>query len=222
MDSAFFFHTLAMAQRLQSSASAPLSAPSTLLLPSSHADGATAHPRTRWAAEDALFSAVMGRRAQLIDVDSLSGTFLSCAFLCRGALSLGSVQRQVELWTPQLSFASLGSGHDGRSHWKVGLCSAPSLSAPRTVLALANNTAIAARLRAMHRRCTALYQRRAHWHHYRDYGLEEDAMQRALDHLLDVADAYRALERTGQQQPRPELQQRSAATSRTNRAHTRA
>ena len=203
VESPFYFHTLAMALRLQSSATAPWSAPSTLHFPSSHSSGHLSGPsyRSQAAMEDSLFSSALSRKHQLIELDPTSGTYLSCAFLCRGGLSLGSVQRQVALWSPQMRFASMGEeevgdvgGRSGRSHWKLGLCSVPSLSAPSTVLCLSNNSAIASRLLALRRRCLHLFQRRAHWHHYEECGLEVENLQQSLQHLQDVADAYTAVE----------------------------
>ena len=195
-ESPFYFHTLSMALRLQSSASAPWAAPSTVHFPSSHRDGLSASYRSQTAMEDALFASALSRRHQLLQVDPLSSSYLSCALLGRGALSLGSLQRAVAVWSPQMRFASLGddAGGGGRSHWKLGLCSVASLSAPATVLSLANSSAIAGRLDGLRRRCLGLFQRRAHWHHYDEFGLEEDDVRQALRHLSDVAAAYRAVE----------------------------
>ena len=202
-ESAFLFHTLAMAQRLQAAASSPLSAPSTLLFPTSHSNAlGSSRPRTAAAMEDALFASAVSRRQQLIHLDPLSGTYLSAAFLCRGALSLGSLQRQVAVWSPQMRFAQLGGEEEeggegaleGGSHWKLGLCSVPSLTSSATVLALSNNSAIATRLRSITRSCQGLFQRRAHFHHYSAYGLEEQHIQQALQRLTHVADAYTTLE----------------------------
>ena len=202
-ESPYLFHTLAMAQRLQAAASSPFAAPSTLLFPVSHSNSlGSSRPRTAAAMEDALFASALSRRHQLIHLDPLSGTYLSAALLCRGALTLGSLQRQVALWSPQMSFAALGAeeeegqgGLDGRSHWKLGLCSVPSLTAGATVLALSNNSAIATRLLSLHRTCTSLFQRRAHFHHYSDCGMEETNIHQALQRITDVADAYTALDR---------------------------
>ena len=194
-ESAYFFHTLSEALRLHSSASSPWSAPSTVHFPSSRRDGLSPSYRSTTAMEEALFASALSRRQQLLDVDPLSGCYLSSALLCRGSLSLGSLQRAVAVWSPQMRFAALGDeSGGGRSHWKLGLCSVPSLSSPASVLSLSNSSAIAGRLDGVRRRCLALFQRRAHWHHYEQFGLEEDDLLDALQRLTHVADTYRALE----------------------------
>ena len=135
-----------------------------------------------------------------VEMDPTSGTYLSCALLCRGGVSLGSLQRQVELLSAQMSFVSLsGCSEDpsaarqsiGSGSWKLGLCSVPPQSAPTSVLALSNNTAVAPRLQALHDRCLSLFARRAHWHHYMDCGLEEEQMKQALMQIRDTVDAYK-------------------------------
>ena len=135
-----------------------------------------------------------------VKMDPQSGSYLSCALLCRGDVTLGSLQRQVELLSPHMSFASLlapahrptdtraVSGRGGS--WKLGLCSVPPLYAARAVLALSNNTAVAPRLQAVHDRCMSLFARRAHWHHYLECGLEEQHMTDSLMHIQDTVAAY--------------------------------
>ena len=142
-------------------------------------------------------------------MDPLSGTYLSCALLCRGSVTLGSLQRQVDLLSTHMSFAAVADavgdpvgGHESSStggSWKLGLCSVPAPSAATTVLALSNNTAIVPRLQALHDRCFSLFARRAHWHHYLDCGLEEEQLNDSLYQLRDTMSAYDSFE----QQPRP-------------------
>ena len=133
-----------------------------------------------------------------VQMSPLSGTYLSCALLCRGDISLGSVQRQVDLLSAQMSFASVAGSRDSRAanasggSWKLGLCSVPAQSAAGTVLALSNNSAVAPRLQAVHDRCLSLFARRAHWHHYLDCGLEEQHMTDSLSHIRDTVAAYTA------------------------------
>ena len=138
-------------------------------------------------------------------MDPLSGTYLSCALLCRGDVTLGAVQRQVDLLSAQMSFVTMdgsstrgeSGGGNGRGSWKVGLCTVAPQSASTTVLALSNNTAVAPRLQALHDRCLSLFARRAHWHHYLDCGLEEQQMNDSLLHLRDTVSAYNAVARPG-------------------------
>ena len=115
-------------------------------------------------------------------------------------MTLGSLQRQVDLLSAQMSFVPVAgsarasdvraaAGGSGGG-WKLGLCSVPAQSAPTTVLALSNNTAVAPRLQALHDRCLSLFARRAHWHHYLDCGLEEQQMTDSLLHIRDTIAAY--------------------------------
>ena len=129
----------------------------------------------------------------MCEMDPLSGTYLSCALLCRGALSLGSVQRQVESLSARMRFVSVGDERGGGGgSWKLGLCAEPGLGVASSVLALSNTSAVTPRLQALHDRCVSLFGRRAHWHHYRDCGLEEQHMADELLHIRDTIAAYSA------------------------------
>merc|ERR1712203_377977 len=94
--------------------------------------------------------------------------FASCMLL-RGDVSLSDATRNIERLRTRLNLVPWNT-----EGFKVGLCSVPAMQHPVSLLALANNSAIAELFSDMRDRFMRLYQVRAHTHHYTDHIALED------------------------------------------------
>ena len=83
---------------------------------------------------------------------------------------------------------------------KVGLCAAPPVGQPVSLLALSNSCAIADALGQATARFDLLYKRRAHLHHFTQY-MEAEALAGAREVVRSVASEYNRLKDTS---PPPE------------------
>lgn len=139
----------------------------------------------------AMFNDAFTRGHQLIRGDPRSATHLAVGLLLRGDIALSDVQSNVERLKREIPLARWNP--DG---FKVGLCAQPPLHQANSLLALSNNTSLAAPLQAGLDRFAHLYRMRAHAHHYTQFSgdsephLFDDAMER----LAGLVDGYRQVE----------------------------
>eukprot|EP01135_Chromosphaera_perkinsii_P008982 Nk52_evm1s1568 gene=Nk52_evmTU1s1568 len=123
-------------------------------------------------------------------------TYLACALMGRGNITVSDVRRNIEAlkygYSSAGSSSSSGAGscHSGvelinnnvpsgttatpklrfpywnSDGWKTGLCSLPPVGQKQALLTLANNCCIANAFGGIRQRFLKLYRRRAHVHHY--------------------------------------------------------
>ena len=140
---------------------------------------------------DAMFAAAFAPGAQLLRGDPHAAVHLACGLLARGDVPLSDVTRNVGRLRRELRMAAWNP--DG---FKVGICAARALHAPQALLALSNNTAAAATLRAARARCARLRRVGAHLHHYAEY-MDLAGFDEADEALADVIGAYEEVAREG-------------------------
>eukprot|EP01062_Namystynia_karyoxenos_P051506 TRINITY_DN40506_c0_g1_i1.p2 TRINITY_DN40506_c0_g1~~TRINITY_DN40506_c0_g1_i1.p2 ORF type:complete len:521 (+),score=210.52 TRINITY_DN40506_c0_g1_i1:71-1564(+) len=133
---------------------------------------------------DQLFADSFDRRHQLIGCDPRGGRYFAACMLLRGDVSLGDATRNIEGLRARLPLVPWNT-----EGFKVGLCSVPAPEQPVSMLALANNSAIAGLFGDMRDRFMKLYQVRAHTHHYTDYIALED-FDRSLGVVTEVMGDY--------------------------------
>ena len=137
-------------------------------------------PRTM----DQIFTEVFGRDRQLAQVDPRRSTYLACALMMRGAVTVSDANRNVERLRKGLRMAHWVS--DG---FKVGLCDRPPTGTPYSALCLANNCAMRKPLDAMTSRFQKLRKRNLYVHHYGEF-MSIDDMDLAAMSIGDLADEY--------------------------------
>jgi len=123
--------------------------------------GVDSRQRPRAAVVRQLFMDAFSRSHQLIRADPRTGSYLACALLLRGDLSVSDVNNAMAKIQP-----TINNVHWNDDGFKVGLCGAPPLGSPHGLLCLANNSCIATTFDSMHDRFMRLYSRRAMLHHY--------------------------------------------------------
>ena len=137
-------------------------------------------PRTM----DQIFTEVFGRDRQLAAVDPRRSTYLACALMMRGAVTVSDASRNVDRLRKGLRMAHWVS--DG---FKVGLCDRAPTGTPYSALCLANNCAMRKPLDAMTSRFQKLRRRNLYVHHYGEF-MEIDDMDAAAGTIVDLAEEY--------------------------------
>ena len=137
-------------------------------------------PRTM----DQIFTEVFGRDRQLASVDPRRSTYLACALMMRGAVTVSDASRNVDRLRKGLRMAHWVS--DG---FKVGLCDRAPTGTPYSALCLANNCAMRKPLDAMTSRFQKLRRRNLYVHHYGEF-MEIDDMDAAAGTIADLAEEY--------------------------------
>lgn len=133
-----------------------------------------------------LFTEVLSPQAQLMRCDPKHSTLLACGLLLRGDVTVSDAQRNLARLRPQLRLP----------HWnpdgiKVGLCAAPPVGQPQSLLALCNSCAMADVLHDATARFDRLYKRRAHLHHFTQY-MDAAGLAEAREAVARVAADYTA------------------------------
>ena len=126
---------------------------------------------------------------QLMPVDPKRSTFLACAFMMRGDVTISDAIRTVERVRNTLCTA-----HWNPDAFKLGLCDVPPAGQKYSVLTLANNCAIRHPFRDLMTRFMKLYRARAHVHHYTKAGMDEAQMHHAAVSLDTLCNEYESLE----------------------------
>ena len=127
---------------------------------------------------------MFGRDRQLAAVDPRRSTYLACALMMRGAVTVSDASRNVDRLRKGLRMAHWVS--DG---FKVGLCDRAPTGTPYSALCLANNCAMRKPLDAMTSRFQKLRRRNLYVHHYGEF-MEIDDMDAAAGTIADLAEEY--------------------------------
>ena len=138
---------------------------------------------------EGLFSDVLGPHAQLMRAENAASdprhsTMLACALLLRGDVTVSDAQRNLARLRPQIKLPSWNP--DGV---KIGLCAAPSVGQPQSLLALSNSCAMGSVLSDAVSRFDRLYKRKAHVHHFTEY-VETDVLAHARETVRHTALEY--------------------------------
>jgi len=123
------------------------------------------------------------------EVATRSEVHLACALLGRGDVVASDVNCAIERLKTTMRMPRWNP--DG---FKVGLCSAPPLAAPRAVLCLQNATSISSTFSALRDRFHLLYRRKAMLHHYTQY-VDAERFDDALNDLDELIESYAEAQR---------------------------
>lgn len=146
---------------------------------------------------DQVFSDALAPAHQLAKVDPRTGTYLALGLIMRGQATITDVNRNIARLRPSLRMA-----HWASEGFKVGLCAQPPVGMPYSLLALANNSAIAGTFTAMRDRFNKLYSRKFYAHHYEQY-MEPGQFEAAAETVTDLIDQYQAVDAAARAPPPP-------------------
>ncbi|EAY06317.1 Tubulin/FtsZ family, GTPase domain containing protein [Trichomonas vaginalis G3] len=143
------------------------------------------YPKNPPRSEKSFFSEAMSNKATLCDIDHSQGTYLSTALLIRGNISESSVQQNTTQLAEKMKFPKWNT-----EHWKIGLCSTPSLTSKISICSLCNTTSITGMFDTILGRYTKLASRGAYIHLFNDNGVEREDFEEAADLINFVRDEY--------------------------------
>ncbi|XP_077363466.1 tubulin epsilon chain [Festucalex cinctus] len=139
---------------------------------------------------DKLFSDVFSKGHHLIKADPKRSLYLGCALMLRGNVHMSDLRRNIERLKSVVPFVSWNP-----EGWKTSICSVPPIGHTRSVLALANTTAIKSTFMEMRVRFHKLYRKKAHLHHYLQVeGMEESLFSEAATSLDSLIEEYHHLD----------------------------
>ncbi|KAJ4461873.1 putative Tubulin epsilon chain [Paratrimastix pyriformis] len=148
-----------------------------------------------------MFDAVFHRDSQIIQADPTQHFYLGCGLFVRGShVEISDIHNNIARIRPNLKMVPWN-----QEAFKVGLCGAPPVGLPYSLLCLANNTCVTQPLEAMIQRWNSLFKHHAHVHHYTEFiGLDEmaEAKERVLSVCRDYAEVERMAGTGGQAVPR--------------------
>eukprot|EP00667_Euglena_gracilis_P016513 EG_transcript_17300 len=138
---------------------------------------------------DQMFADSIDKDYQMIQADPRRHKYLACALMARGKdVTIADVTRNVERLQKKLNMI-----YWNREGFKVGLCSAPPLGQPYSLLSLANNVCFGDVLQRVTDRCMRLYRVKAHLYHYTKY-IHPDIFEDALENIRCSIDDYETLD----------------------------
>uniref|UniRef100_A0A1B6D8E1 Tubulin/FtsZ GTPase domain-containing protein n=1 Tax=Clastoptera arizonana TaxID=38151 RepID=A0A1B6D8E1_9HEMI len=133
-----------------------------------------------------LFVEVCSRDNQLDRINSLSGTILSSALICRGDVPLFTCRDYVNRF--QAKFKFVGWNKTGI---KTSLCSIPAAGVSSSLLSLTNSSNMSSLFQDALHHFNLLYRRKAHVHHYTNVdGFESSDFDVAKESMLDSIQRY--------------------------------
>ncbi|XP_075239789.1 tubulin epsilon chain-like [Convolutriloba macropyga] len=139
---------------------------------------------------DAMFTNSFSAEYHLLEVDPKHDVYVACALLLRGAnVTLSDVRRNIDRMRKQTKFI-----HWNEEGWKAGICSAPPVGLPYSLLNLSNNLCIRHTFVNLENRFMKLYRRKANLHHYtRVDQMSADVMAEAAESLRSQILEYEGL-----------------------------
>eukprot|EP00898_Chlorokybus_atmophyticus_P000688 jgi/Chlat1/161/Chrsp1S03103 len=138
---------------------------------------------------DQVFGSVFMREHQLAAVDPRRGVYSACALFIRGPCTVSDARRNLARHQGSVRMAHWTGGEG----FKVGLCAAPPVGLPYSLLCLSNNSAIRGTFGSMRERFMKLYRRRVYVHHYTQY-MEASLFDESLGALDNLLHDYEELE----------------------------
>lgn len=126
---------------------------------------------------------------QLIHSSPSQHTYTALGLILRGNVSFSDVNRNIKKMKSELNMIYWNS-----EGFKYGICNAPPLNQPYSLLCLANNTCIKDNFLEMTERFNKLYRRKAHIHHYAEF-IDIQHFDEALDATKSLIDRYAELEK---------------------------
>ncbi|XP_065886602.1 tubulin epsilon chain-like [Dysidea avara] len=150
---------------------------------------------------DQIFSDAFSRDYQLIKADPKHSLYLACALILRGKVDVSDIRRNIDRLRSSLHFI-----HWNQEGWKTGLCSAPPVGQPYSLLSLANNTCFKHSLTGLRDSFIKLYKRKAHLHHYTQVdGMDAGLFAESLESLTSLIAEYDKLDTSQQHTPKTEI-----------------
>jgi len=138
---------------------------------------------------DQMFSDAVEKDYQMIQCDPKRHKYLACALMARGRdITISDLTRNVERLQKRLHMI-----YWNKEGFKVGLCSAPPVGQPYSLLCLANNVCFGDVLQRITDRCMLLYRVKAHLYHYTQY-IHPDIFEDALENIRCSIDDYETLD----------------------------
>uniref|UniRef100_A0A0G4HTN4 Tubulin/FtsZ GTPase domain-containing protein n=1 Tax=Chromera velia CCMP2878 TaxID=1169474 RepID=A0A0G4HTN4_9ALVE len=144
---------------------------------------------------DRMFVDALGSEHQLtaLQGDPRSSTCLAAAFLVRGRHgTVGDVQRNVRRAKKDLRLLPFSE-----DAIKVGICNAPAIGQPFSLLHLSNNCAVSSMFSQMGERFHRLYRHRAHVHHYASFIDVREEFPEALESVSSLQSDYATFDQKG-------------------------
>ena len=126
---------------------------------------------------------------QLMCSNPLKHRYTALGLIIRGDVAFSDVNRNIKKMRDELDMV-----YWNKEGFKYGICNAPPINQPYSLLCLANNTCLSENFSEMVERFNKLYKRKAHVHHYKEF-LDEAHFQETLDATVGLIRRYEELEK---------------------------
>lgn len=136
-----------------------------------------------------MFKDCCSSEYQLIHSSPQQHTYMALGLIVRGNVSFSDVNRNIKKMKDELNMIYWNS-----EGFKYGICNAPPINQPYSLLCLANNTCIKENFIEMVDRFNKLYRRKAHIHHYTEF-LDIQHFDETIVETTNLINRYTELEK---------------------------